>query len=216
MRSSHFRITSRFNNDPHANNNNATHNRLKNKVAHHFRTNAENISEPATPGLLYSDTLTAPDGQVFNAASDSENELQLLMTNLFNNSLIAGGDCVSPTLNLFTNPNCLNHSSTNPQVWNISIILDLCNANSSVYSAALLQTLTTFCSAQSANDSSSSMKTVLIMCAIILASAICLGVGGYGAKKLCKSEERLEMEDADTAAIPEGYQPILRINGDWS
>jgi hypothetical protein len=97
---------------------------------------------------MYTDTLTGPDGEVYQVSSDALSELSEIMANLANFNFSKGGVCLPPTLNLYNQTNCLDYNNTEPQQWNTILFLDACNYNSNITlnTSVILGVFSAFCS----------------------------------------------------------------------
>jgi hypothetical protein len=139
---------------------------------------------------MYTDTLTGPDGEVYQISSDALNELSEIMSNLAHFNFSEGGVCLPPTVNLYNQTNCLDRNSSDPQQYNTILFLDACNYNSSITlnSSVLLGAFSAFCSLASipSNDDEDSYLQELFV-ALIYLTALLLGVaaGVYVSSKLC-------------------------------
>jgi hypothetical protein len=138
----------------------------------------DKVNNPVEIIPLYSDTVTDPnDDQVYEVSTDDLDELALLMSNLKSgNNYTRGGNCLPPTVNLFNQSDCLDHNSTNPQVWNSTIQLNVCNTTNTVNKEALLATLTLFCGAITPNGDDDANAYDIINYTLCLLLILMLGV----------------------------------------
>lgn len=206
MRSSSRFILQQFNSsDPHANNNNPTRTRLKNKLYNHTPGHESTPEDKsAKTDLSYKETVTSPDQNVYQIAGSQKKDLDFLKDSLLANHFTVGGNCSEPSPSVSYTLNNLNHHATEP-----ANRLSLQGCGNILIPSAMLQLLgnvtETMNSLSSSNSEQWSGQHALIA-AIAIATFIgaCAFIGLVEHSRM--QEEKETGVDAD--AIEGGYTRV--------
>ncbi len=205
MPSSRF-ILQQFNNtNPHANDNNPTRTRLRNKLYNHTPGHESGSEDNATKtALAYKETVTAPDLNVYQIGGSEKKNFDFLKERLLANNFSLGGNCSEPSPSIAYNINTLEHHASGA-----SNTLSLQACGSVLIPSAMLQLLgnvteTLTSQAMSTSEQWAGQHAVLIALAVSLVIGSCAFIGAVEYSRMKEEKET----GVDVDAVKDGYAPV--------
>jgi hypothetical protein len=103
--------------DPHNNQTNSTIQRLREKLNEKNNTEAAAVALTITPqdtssNSTYADTITGPEGGVYQISGPEKNDVQELIESLMAYNVTLGGNCSQPTRALYSTTFCQSYNAT--------------------------------------------------------------------------------------------------------